>query len=70
MTFGKVVLNLVGLDGNAFVILGAFREAARHQHLSPSWIEDVCREAMTGDYDHLLYVISENCTPEDLEVDL
>lgn len=61
----KVKLTLVGLDGNAFVILGAFRQAARKQGFSKEWIEGVTREAMSGNYDHLLATIADNC--EDVE---
>jgi hypothetical protein len=50
----KVELELVGLDGNAFSILGAFRNAARRQGWSTQEIEEVTTEAMSGDYDHLL----------------
>ena len=55
---GKTVdLNLVGLDGNAFAILGTWRRAAQRQGWTPAEITLVIDEATKGDYDHLLQVI-------------
>lgn len=55
---GKTVdLNLVGLDGNAFAILGTWRRAAQRQGLTLAEITLVIDEATKGDYDHLLRVI-------------
>lgn len=55
---GKTVkLNLVGLDGNAFAILGAWRRAAKSQGWTLAEITLVIDEATKGDYDHLLRVI-------------
>jgi hypothetical protein len=51
---GKVRLNLVGLDGNAFNLLGAFRRAANEQGWSDEEIKAVFDEATAGNYDHLL----------------
>lgn len=57
----KVKLVLVGLDGNAFSILGAFKRAARQQGFPREWTDGIVREAMSGDYDHLLATIASNC---------
>lgn len=55
---GKTVdLNLVGLDGNEFAILGAWRRAAQRQGWTLAEITLVIDEATKGDYDHLLRVI-------------
>jgi len=63
-----VELNLLGIDSNAFSIMVAFRTAARRQGTPKEEIEAVQREAMRGDYDHLLQVIILNTTmPEDEE---
>jgi hypothetical protein len=55
---GKAVqLELVGLDGNAFAILGAWRRAAKNQGWTLAEITLVIEEATKGDYNHLLAVI-------------
>jgi len=56
----KVKLQLVGIDGNAFSIMGAWKKAARQQGWTPDEIAAVIRDAMSGDYDHLLSVIIDN----------
>lgn len=56
----RVKLNLVGLDGNAFSLMGAFSQAARKQGYSKDQIDAVTNECMTGDYDHLLMTLLEN----------
>ena len=58
----KVKMKLVGMDGNAFSILGRFSEAARKQGWPEEEIVRVRKEAMGGDYDNLLGVISDNIT--------
>jgi hypothetical protein len=50
----KVTLTLVGLDGNAFSLMGAFSRAARQQGWSKNEIDIVLNECMKGDYNHLL----------------
>lgn len=61
-----VELELVGIDGNAFSIMGAFKNAARKQKCPASEIEAVLKEAMSGDYDHLLSTIVHNTSmPEE-----
>jgi hypothetical protein len=50
----KVNLKLVGLDGNAFALLGAFQRQARHEGWSQEEISSVLGEACSGDYSHLL----------------
>lgn len=57
MTNKKVKLRLVGNDGNAFAILGAFRKQARKENWSDDEIDEVTKEARTSDYDHLLQTI-------------
>lgn len=47
----KPVLKLVGQDGNAFMILGLARRVAVKNKMD--W-EAIQKEAMSGDYDHLL----------------
>ena len=50
----KPKLKLVGSDGNAFAILGKAIGAARKAGWSQEEIEKFRKEAMEGDYDHLL----------------
>lgn len=60
--FGKKInLELAGIDGNAFVILGAFRKQARKEGWSEAEIEQVTAEAKSGDYDHLLQTMIADC---------
>jgi len=55
----KVKLELVGLDGNAFSLMGAFKQQARREKWSREEIKSVIDECMTGDYDHLLCTLME-----------
>jgi len=61
----KVKLTLVGLDGNAFSIMGAFSTAARRQGFDKKYIDDILADAMSGDYNHLLATIANEC--EDID---
>ncbi len=47
----KPTLEITGHDGNAFVILGKARRVAKENNMD--W-ETIQKEAMSGDYDHLL----------------
>ena len=57
----KVNLQLVGLDGNAFVLLGAFQRQARKEGWSAEEIKDVLDECKSGDYDNLLRTLMKHC---------
>lgn len=50
----KVRMELVGLNGNAFSIIGAFQLHARRQGWTGDEIQAVLKEASSGDYNHLL----------------
>ena len=64
----KVKLELVGLDGNAFMVMCAFQRAARRQGWTSEEIKSVLDECMSGDYDHLLATIMANTeSPEESE---
>lgn len=56
----KVKLRLVGLDGNAFTLMGAFTSAAKRQGWTQSEIDEVINDCMSDDYDHLLNVLMDN----------
>ena len=59
----KVTLNLAGLDGNAFVLLGTFARAARRQGWPQERIHEVLEEARRADYDHLLRTLLRHTEP-------
>lgn len=65
----KVQLNLVGIDGNAFYILGAFRKQAKKEKWTEEEIEAVLDEAKKGDYNHLLATIMDHCEHGGLDAD-
>lgn len=66
----KVKMQLVGLDGNAFVIMGTWRSNALRQGWSQEEVRAVLEEAQSGDYDHLLATIAMNTTePDDWDDD-
>ena len=53
-----IKVKLVGEDGNAFAILGKVAHALRkagHKELA----QEFTKEAMSGDYDHLLATVCE-----------
>jgi hypothetical protein len=50
----KPVLELVGQNGNAFMVLGLANKAARKAGWTKAEIDEFMAEAMNGDYDHLL----------------
>jgi len=56
-----VKLELVGLDGNAFSLMGAFQKEAHKQGWTKTEIDVVLDECMKNDYDHLLCILSDHC---------
>ena len=60
----RVRLNLVGLDGNAFALMGAFSRQARREGWTNAEIDTVLSEAMSDDYNHLLGVLADHCDYE------
>ena len=56
----KVKLELVGLDGNAFSLMAHFRRAALRQGWTKEDVDDVLKEAKSGDYDHLLCTLMDH----------
>jgi hypothetical protein len=59
----KIQLDLVGLDGNAFNLLGQFQRAARAQGWTEEEIRDVINEATSADYEHLLRTLIKHTEP-------
>lgn len=58
----KVNLELIGLDGNAFAVMGAFQRQAKAEKWSQPEIDSVLTEAQLGNYEHLLATIMDHCT--------
>lgn len=52
--YPDVEVQLTGLDGNAFVLMGAVSKALRRAGAVPEEIIRFRDEATSGDYDHLL----------------
>ena len=52
--FPHIKVTLVGADGNAFCILGKMQRELRKAKVSPDDVRLFMKEAMSGDYDHLL----------------
>ena len=55
-TLIKGELELVGLDGNAFAVMGAVQKALRKAGNTPEGVSAVLAEMQSGDYNHLLMV--------------
>lgn len=51
-----VAVQLSGMDGNAYSILGRVRRALREAGATNDEISEYFNEATSGDYDHLLRV--------------
>lgn len=56
----KVKMQLDGLDGNAFALMGAFSRNASRQGWTRDEIDTVMKECRSGDYDHLLCTLMDN----------
>lgn len=63
----KVKMQLDGLDGNAFALMGAFSRNASRQGWTRDEIDTVMKECRSGDYDHLLCTLMDNI--DDSEAD-
>ncbi len=61
----KIKLDLDGIDGNAFSILGAFGSRARREGWTKEEIAAVREKATAGDYAHLVTIIAEHCEDEE-----
>ena len=65
----------MGLNGNAFHLLGSFAAQARREGWTKEEINAVLSEAMRGNYDHLVVTLYNHCAPttpppeEDFEED-
>ena len=52
--YPEIVVQLSGQDGNAFMILGLVGKALRQAGVSQEERSQFQKEAISGDYDHLL----------------
>ena len=65
----KVTLELVGLDGNALFLMGAFQKQARREGWTSEEIDVVLNKCVSGSYDELLCTLMEYCeSPDEEEV--
>ncbi len=55
----KPILKLVGTNGNAFAVLGKATAALIKAGYSPEEVKEYTKQAMAGDYNHLLVVTME-----------
>lgn len=55
-----VKVRLVGVDGNAWVLMGTWQNAAKKQGLPKEEVKSVLDDCMSGDYNHLLQVLIAN----------
>ena len=63
----KVKMELVGLDGNAFFLMGSFQKNARRQGWSAEEISVVLDKCQSGNYDNLLRTLMENIDDSEIE---
>ena len=57
-----IKLKLVGLDGNAFALMGAFSRQARKEGWTRPEIDAVRTDCRSGDYNNLLRVLDSHCS--------
>lgn len=50
----RAKMSLVGIDGNAFVIIGTVARELRRAGATPEQVKQFQNEAMSGDYDNVL----------------
>jgi len=65
----KVKLNLVGLNGNAFALMGAFQKQAQREKWTKDEIKAVLDKCTSGDYDNLIVTLWEHCESDENEYD-
>ena len=56
-----VELELEGLDGNAFALMGAFARQARKEQWSKNDTDLVMKACQEGDYDNLIATLVAHC---------
>ena len=59
-----VNLDLVGVNGNAFMIMSVFKRQAKKEGWTAEEIDTVLKEAKSKDYNYLLGTIENHCEPK------
>lgn len=59
---GKPEINILGPQGNAFVIMGVVKNVMKDKGLSEKEIEDVFKDMQSSDYEHLCDVAEKYVT--------
>ena len=59
--FPRPTVELIGYDGNAFMVMGRTIRAMKRAGWPQDTIDAVMDEARSGDYDHLLATIQVYC---------
>lgn len=57
----KPKIKLVGMNGNAYNILGIAKKALINANADTEYVDQYLEEAMSGNYDHLLLTTMEYC---------
>ena len=57
--YPNIHVRLVGEDGNAFGILGRVQRSLRLANVPEDKIKEFLKEAMSGDYNHLLCTVMD-----------
>lgn len=52
--YPEIEVELIGGDGNAFMIIGKVRQALKRAGVPKEEVEEFSEEAMSGDYDNVL----------------
>ena len=67
--FPNVSVKLIGEDGNAFSIMGRVSKAMRRGGIEQAAIDEFLKDAMSGDFNHLLQVVMSYVAIDDDEYD-
>ena len=62
--YPHITVRLSGQNGNAFSLMGVTRQAMRKAKVPQDEIEEVMKECMAGDYDHLIQTIMRTVETE------
>lgn len=63
----EVSVQLLGIDGNAFNVLGVVSKAMRRAGVAKPEIDEFMKEATSGDYDHLLQTVMKWVTTDETD---
>lgn len=67
---GKTInMSLVGMDGNAYSIMGNFSKQAKREGWTKEEIDKVLTECQSGDYDHLIITMLEYTNVDEFELE-